>query len=82
MNAIFITPKTPITQHVPINYPNLGELLQIIEDKTGVQRGAALTVAIGHSGAFRTLQTWLDEPLLDQLVMIDAMYDDKNLIVN
>jgi hypothetical protein len=80
-NALFIVPEAPVAQKLPINYPSLGELLQRVEDATGVARGAALTVAIGHSGAFRTLQTWLDEPLLDQLVMVDANYGDDDLIV-
>ncbi len=81
LNALFIVPEAPVAQKVPINYPDLSELLRIVEDKTGVQRGMALTVAIGHSGAFRTLQSWLDEPLLDQLVMVDAMYGDEDAIV-
>src|SRR4051812_2195202 len=63
-NALFIVPEAPVAQKLPINYPSIGELLQLVEDATGVARGAALTVAIGHSGAFRTLQSWLDEPLL------------------
>jgi hypothetical protein len=81
LNAVFIVPEAPVVQKVPINYPDLGELLRIVQDGTGVTRGGALTVAIGHSGAFRTLQTWLDDPLLDQLVMIDAMYGDEDAIV-
>ncbi|MEO7736137.1 MAG: hypothetical protein ABIY55_34585 [Kofleriaceae bacterium] len=80
LNALFIVPEAPVAQKVPINYPDLGELLRIVEDATGATRGAALTVAVGHSGAFRTLQAWLDEPLLDQLVMIDAMYGDEEAI--
>jgi len=81
LNAMFIVPEAPVAQKLPINYPDLGELLRLVEDATGVPRGAALTVAVGHSGAFRTLQAWLDEPLLDQLVMIDAMYGDEDAIV-
>jgi hypothetical protein len=81
LNAVFIVPEAPVAQKVPINYPDLGELLRLVQDGTGVTRGAALTVAVGHSGAFRTLQTWLDEPLLDQLVMVDAMYGDEDAIV-
>jgi hypothetical protein len=80
LNAVFVVPEAPVAQKVPINYPDLGELLRLVEDATGVTRGAALTVAVGHSGAFRTLQAWLDEPLLDQLVMIDAMYGDEDAI--
>jgi hypothetical protein len=81
LNALFVIPEAPVAQKTPINYPNLGELLRLVEDATGAMRGAALTVAVGHSGAFRTLQTWLDEPLLDQLVMVDAMYGDEDAIV-
>jgi hypothetical protein len=77
LNAVFIVPEAPTTIRVPINYPDLGELLRIVEERTGAMRGAALTAAIGHSGAFRTLQTWLDEPLLDQIVMVDAMYGEE-----
>jgi hypothetical protein len=80
-NALFVVPEAPVAQKLPINYPDLGELLGLVEDATGVTRGAALTVAIGHSGAFRTLQTWLDEPLLDQLVMIDALYGEEDPII-
>ncbi|HEX2688112.1 MAG TPA: hypothetical protein VHN14_15895 [Kofleriaceae bacterium] len=80
-NALFIVPEAPVAPKVPINYPDLGELLRLVEDGAGVMRGAALTVAVGHSGAFRTLQAWLDEPLLDQMVMIDAMYGDEDAIV-
>ena len=82
LNAVFVVPEAPIAQKVPINYPDLSELLRLVEDATGVRRGAALTVAVGHSGAFRTLQEWLDEPLLDQLVMVDAMYGDEDLITS
>ncbi|HEX7842114.1 MAG TPA: hypothetical protein VF469_31800 [Kofleriaceae bacterium] len=81
LNALFVIPEAPVAQKTPINYPNLGELLRLVEDATGAMRGAALTVAVGHSGAFRTLQSWLDEPLLDQLVMVDAMYGDEDAIV-
>ena len=79
LNAMFVVPEAPIQQRTPINYPEVGEILRLVEDQTGVLRGAALTAAIGHSGAFRTLQAWLDEPLIDQMVLVDAMYGDENL---
>lgn len=81
LNAVFVVPEAPVAQKTPINYPDLGELLRLVEDGTGVVRGAALTAAVGHSGAFRTLQAWFDEPLLDQMVMVDAMYGDEDAIV-
>jgi hypothetical protein len=80
LNAMFVVPETPSAQKTPINYPDLGQLLQLVEDKTGVSRGMAQTVVVGHSGAFRTIDAWLDEPLVDTLVMVDAMYANEEMI--
>jgi hypothetical protein len=81
LNAMFVVPEAPVAQKTPINYPDLGELLRLVEEHTGAVRGAALTAVIGHSGAFRTIQAWLDEPLVDEIVMVDAMYGEENLIL-
>ena len=81
LNALFIAPESPVAAKTPINYPDLGEVLRIVEDKAGVVRGGALTAVIGlTSGAFRTIDHWLDEPLVDQIIMIDAMYADQDVI--
>ena len=80
LNAMFIVPEAPAMSKVPVNYPNLSELIRIVEDATGVARGMALTAAVGHSGAHRTIGAWLDEPLLDQIVVIDGMYGVEDAI--
>lgn len=79
LNAVFIVPEAPVATKVPINYSSLGALLQLVEEKAELQRGMALTAVVGHSGAFRTITAWLDEPLVDHVVLVDAMYanDDK-----
>lgn len=81
LNAMFIVPEAPSNQRQPVAYPDLSEVLRLVEQHTGVLRGQALTVAMGHSGAYRTLERWLDEPLLDQLVLIDALYGEEDVIV-
>jgi hypothetical protein len=80
LNAMFIVPEAPSGARTPVNYPNLTEMLQLVEERTGVSRGMAYTAVVGHSGAFRTIHSWLDEPMVDELVMIDAMYADEELI--
>jgi hypothetical protein len=80
LNAMFIVPEAPSGVHPPVNYPSLSELLRVVEDATGTPRGMALTAVVGHSGAFRTIGAWLDEPLIDHLVMIDAMYANEEMI--
>jgi hypothetical protein len=41
---------------------------------TGVTPPMGPLVAMGHSGAYRTLIPWLEEPRLDHVVLIDALY--------
>ena len=31
-------------------------------------------VVMGHSGAFRTIMQWVDHRLVDQIILLDAMY--------
>jgi len=82
LNALFIVPEAPVAPRTPINYPDLGEVIRRVEEHAGVTRGAATTVAVGHSGAHRTLAAWLDEPLLDQLVLVDALYGEEDPLVD
>jgi len=80
LNAMFIVPEAPYMQRVPVNYPSLSELIRLVEDNTGLSRGMALTAAVGHSGAYRTINSWLDEPLLEQVVLIDALYANEEVM--
>ncbi len=80
LNAMFIVVEAPMMTKVPVNYPNLGDVIRLVEDTTGVTRGMAATAAVGHSGAYRTINEWLDEPLLDHVVMIDAMYANEEVM--
>lgn len=80
LNAMFIVPEAPNGRGIPVHYPSLAEVLRLAEQATGVTRGAALTAVIGHSGAFRTFAAWIDEPTVDHLTMIDAMYGDEEII--
>jgi hypothetical protein len=80
LNAMFVAVAAPVQQKIPVNYPDVGEVLRLVEDATGVSRGAAYTAVVGHSGAFRTIQAWLNEPTIDHITMIDAMYGEEELI--
>jgi hypothetical protein len=60
-----------------VNYPDLGDCCAW--SKTRPSRGA-LTAIVGHSGAFRTIDAWLSEPLIDQLVLVDSLYANHEAI--
>jgi hypothetical protein len=57
-----------------VYWTSLAELVRTVHAETGLPRPSGPLVAIGHSGAYRTLLSWLDYPLLDTVVMVDAMY--------
>lgn len=69
-SATVIIPEAPGSARDAVRFTDLGELLQI----AGVS--GAQVMALGHSGAFRTLKKWLDDPRLRQLALLDAAYGD------
>ncbi len=78
-NATFIAVEAPSGVRQPIQYTDLVEVLQTVERATGTPRGAGPVVAMGHSGAFRTLETWMDAPILDTIIALDALYGENDV---
>ncbi|MBP9086761.1 MAG: hypothetical protein KBG15_11620 [Kofleriaceae bacterium] len=77
-NATFIAVEVPSGVRQAIHYPNLVEVLQIVEHATASPRGSGPIVAMGHSGAFRTLKAWMDAPMLDTIIALDALYGEND----
>ena len=76
INAMFIAPEAPANGSEPVAFPSLVELLDEVERGTGLKVPKNRLVALGHSGAWRTLLTWLDEAALDTVVLFDAVYGE------
>lgn len=69
-DATLIIPEAPASRSQPVIFPDLDELLVL----AGVP--GARVMALGHSGAFRTLRHWLVNQKLKELVLLDAAYGD------
>ncbi len=76
-NALFIAPEAPDGIGQPVHFPDLIALVQEVESRLEVWRGSGPLVAVGHSGAYRTLQRWLEEPQLDMVILVDALYGEQ-----
>ena len=74
LDAVFVACEAPRGSREPVAWRSLDELLDTVEAGTGVARPAGPLIAVGHSGAYRTLLDWLDYPLLDVVVLVDALY--------
>jgi hypothetical protein len=83
LNAMFIACEAPASGAEPVSWTSLAELLSTVETKLAelpkrpkVKLPSGRVVAVGHSGAWRTLVSWLDEPKLDTVVLFDAAYGE------
>lgn len=74
LNAVFIACEAPGGSRDPVAWRSLGDLVHTAVAKTGITTPMGPLIAMGHSGAFRTLIPWLEEPRLDHVVLIDALY--------
>jgi hypothetical protein len=80
INAIFIAPEAPSAKWKPIAWPSLSELVRTVADHIDLAMPTQRLVAVGHSGAYRTLAAWLADPTLDTVVLLDALYAEDGLL--
>lgn len=76
INAMFIVPEAPASGREPVAWMSLAELLDTVAANVDEKLPRRRVVTIGHSGAWRTLLGWLDEPQLDTVVLVDAAYGE------
>ena len=77
LNALFIAPEAPAGGGDPVLWPGLGTLILEVEKHLEVRVPRGPLVVMGHSGAYRTLVTWLDYKPLDRVILLDALYDNE-----
>jgi hypothetical protein len=66
--ATLIIPEAPKGNSQGVHFPSLDELVLA----AGVP--GAKVMALGHSGAYRTLRPWLSSSRLKHVVLLDALY--------
>jgi len=76
INAMFIACEAPASGSEAVSWTSITDLLATVETGIGQAVPKNRLVAVGHSGAWRTLLNWLDEPALDTVVLFDAVYGE------
>lgn len=76
-NALFIAPEAPAAPEESPCWSTLRRLLNVVFRTAHIKEPSGPLVVVGHSGAYRTLVPWLDEPALHQLILIDALYGNE-----
>jgi len=76
INAMFIAAQAPMGKRDALRWPSLNALLKTVMDSIDVTVPVQRVVAVGHSGAYRTLASWLPNESLDTVVLLDALYGE------
>jgi hypothetical protein len=76
LDALFIACEAPTSGDEAVAWSSVGDLLQAVRDHLHEPLPSGQIVAVGHSGAHLTLKRWLDEPHLDTIVLLDALYGE------
>jgi hypothetical protein len=72
-NAMFIVPDAPAGNDDEVQWPALKDLRRAVT-RANIHLPDGPVVVIGHSGAFRTVMQWVDHRLVDQIILLDALY--------
>jgi hypothetical protein len=72
-NALFIVPEAPASNEDNVKWPALTDLRKAMA-RANIKMPDGPIVVMGHSGAFRTVMQWVDHKLVDQIILLDAMY--------
>jgi len=72
-NAMFVVPDAPASNDDNVNWPALKDLRRAIT-RANLHLPDGPVIVMGHSGAFRTIMQWVDHRLVEQIILLDAMY--------
>ncbi|HEU0035850.1 MAG TPA: hypothetical protein VFQ53_34795 [Kofleriaceae bacterium] len=72
-NALFIVPDAPANRDQGVHWPALTDLRAAVT-RANIRMPDGPIVVMGHSGAFRTVMQWVDHRMVDQIILLDAMY--------
>ena len=73
-NALFIVPETRSGGRDPVYWPDLSELLATVSRRIGAEVPRGQAIVVGHSGAYKTVASWLAHGPLKEVVLIDGLY--------
>jgi hypothetical protein len=80
LNAMFVACSAPAGNESPVMWPSLPQLLATVSSGINLPLPSDV-VAVGHSGAYRTLVHWLADRELGTLVLLDAAYAEEGQFV-
>jgi hypothetical protein len=73
-NAIFLVAESPSWSGEDVWWQDLDSLLAEVAALADLHLPSGPVVAVGHSGAFRTILSWLPSERLAEVILLDGLY--------
>ena len=73
-NALFIAIEAPQSNEEEVSWNSIEDLLGTLEDLAPFPLPQGPLVVVGHSGAYRTMLSWLRDPRVQCLILLDGLY--------
>ena len=74
LDAMFIACEAPANAVDRVSWTSLAHLLARVDAEPSIDVPDGPVIAVGHSGAHRTLGDWFTDPDLRTVVLLDALY--------
>jgi hypothetical protein len=74
-NALFVVPQAPTSIDDPVRWESLSSLRDALR-AARIRAPDGPVIAVGHSGAYRTIARWVAEPELSEIILLDGLYRD------
>lgn len=81
-NALFIATEAPSKDEDKVQHWHLGWLLREVFRATGLTEPEGETVAVAHSGGYRVIIEWIKRHSVDEVVLIDGLYNNESDVVS
>jgi hypothetical protein len=76
INALFIACEAPKGPRDDVEWSSIDGLLDAVASGLDESLPEGRLVVVGHSGAHRTISSWLAEDRIDTIVLVDALYGE------
>ncbi len=76
-NAMFIVPDAPAGKEERVHWPALTDLRKAVS-RGNIRMPDGPTIVMGHSGAYRTVMQWVDHKVVQQVILLDALYGGES----
>jgi hypothetical protein len=73
-NALFIAIEAPQSMNEEVSWTSLADLLRTVENRAPYSLPHGPLVVMGHSAAYRTILLWLNDPRVQNVILLDALY--------